>query len=197
MIHFYNQRKRKPVFWLGIFFLFTALGELTGLLLDILQEDDTMNVAFYDLFFIPASYLMQFALFYAVIQGKNAKQIILILSVIYLLSLAIDNTVISYKEKELSLFSYCVGSVSCMLIALLYLFSLIDSKAILHFRSDLFFWIAAGMLFFQLFTFPYFALMGVWGKYLDIGMAYSQFTAVCIYVSYLFYTLGIVWMKKR
>ncbi len=191
-----NRGKKPIVYALAAFFLFSAIGEFTGLLLDIYYPDD-VNVRYYDWYLIPALYFAQFAIFYFLLKGKRYKQLILLMGILYGISFVLEKFVIRYNTNELSYFTYCLGSICIILLSLSYLLSLTRSSAILYFRTDIIFWFSAGSLFFQLFTFPFFALMDVWFSFSRIGNAYYLFTMYCIYISYLFYAAGILCLNLK
>lgn len=191
----YNTESKKLLYFLSAFFMFTAFGELVGLILTKLPVG--ANTAFYDKFFIPTSYLVNFALFWWIIQQRLYKNIIVILSIVYLVSFIIEKFIMVYDVKEFSYLSYCLGAIISVAICLIYLFTLVKSPSILFFKSDIMFWFSLGTLFFQLFTFPFYALMEFWFRYPKIGNAYYYFSFFCIYISYSFYLTGILCSKRK
>jgi hypothetical protein len=191
-----NANKKPVIYAMAAFFLFSAIGEFAGLLLDICYPDE-MNVKYYDKYFIPALYLAQFGIFFSLLKNKRHKQITLLMGLIYMFSFLLEKFVMEYDIKELSYFTYCMGAIFVILMCLLYLFTLIKSPAILYFKSDINFWFSVGSLFFQLFTFPFFALMDVWFTLKHTGNAYYLFTIYCIYISYLFYATGILCLNLK
>ena len=191
-----NSHKLPLYYLLGGFFIYTGFGEWFGLAL-MNRFDAEVNIFYYDNFNIPLGYLLQFLVFYLAITDKKGKKYIMVMGFLYLASFLVDKIWIHYSPGELSMLSYCAGSVFCILICLLYMYSLIKSKAILYFKTNLMFWISAGTLFFQLFTFVFYALMGIWKDYADIGMVYHTISMFCLYISYLFFATGVLWMTRR
>lgn len=193
----WRNKGRRPLYsLLGGFFIYTGISEWMGLAL-LSRFNNEVNIFFYENFNIPIGYVLQFLLFYIALPAIRYKRIVLAIAGIYLLSFAADKLVVHYLPTELSMISYCIGSVGVMLTSLLYLYDMIQGKRILYFRTDLFFWIACGSLFFQLFTFVFYALMRFWDFHTNIGYIYHVISMACLYISYLFYANGTRWMTKK
>jgi hypothetical protein len=192
----FNKNKKTIPLLLALFFLYTAVGELSGLILVTLGKQAT-NIPFYDKFFIPTLYLFQFGIFYIGQRKKMHRWIVVALSLIYLFSFLFEKFSMQYERSEFSYYSYCIGSICVIMMSLLYLYTLVRSAAILHFKSDPLFWFSAGSLFFQVLTFPLYALLDFWRHYKSIGNAYNSFSIFCIYISYLFYASALLWMKRK
>lgn len=191
-----NSGQRPLYSLLGGFFIYTGISEWMGLAL-LKRFNNEVNIFYYDNFNIPLSYLLQFLLFYIAMPITRSKHVVLMVCIVYLAAFATDKLFLHYLPTELSMLSYCVGSVGCILIALIYLHGMLQGKQVLHFKTDLFFWIACGTLFFQLFTFIFYAMMSFWDKHTRIGYMYHTLSMACLYISYLFYANGIRWMTKK
>lgn len=192
----WNEDKKRLLYFLSVYFFYTSFGELVGLLLSIYFPDEA-NFPFYDKFIIPTSYLAEYFLFWWVMKQREHRLIIISLTAIYIISFLIEKFAIQYTHSEFSYFSYCLGAIISMLICLMYLFTLVQSSAILYFKKDIMFWFSIGSLFFQLFTFPFYALMDLWFKYPKIGTTYYYVTFFCIYISYTFYLTGLLCLKRK
>jgi len=191
-----NRQKKSIVKILAFYFVYVALFELIGLILDH-QFPAELNVFFYDKIFIPSLYLIEFVIFYKVFKTKHNKQFVLFATIVYLTTYIIDKFMITYTKDELSYVSYSMGAIFCIAMSMLYLYSLINSLGIIHFKSDIMFWFSIGNLLFQIFTFPFFALLDVWYKYSRIGNFYYYFTLYVIYLQYIFYTIGLLCLKRK
>ncbi len=193
---FMNGNNKAIMNILSAYFIYSAIFETIGLYLDN-NYPDAINVFFYDNIFIPSLYIFVFFIFYKVFKIKLYKQIVVVATLIYVVSYTIDKFIISYNNAELSYVSYSMGAIFCIAMSMLYLYSLINSLGIIHFKSDIMFWFSIGNLLFQIFTFPFFALLDVWYKYSRIGNFYYYFTLYVIYLQYIFYTIGLLCLKRK
>lgn len=190
------KNKPKKFEFFTLYFFYVSFGEAIGMFNDWYFGEES-NILFYDTFFIPSLYLLQIAFFHQIIPDKAIRKLILVLGILFLVAIAMEKTLLKASKIEFSYFSYCIGAVIIILCCLFYFYMLIRSPAIIHFKTTPLFWICSGALFFQLFTFPFWALFDVWRVYTKIGNFYYVFSIVCNYIAYLFYTIGILCWKKR
>jgi len=197
LLCFFIKSERKNLMrFLGVYFLITSMGEITGWIIDVYYPD-AVSLFFYDKLFIPFQNLLAFAFFAIAFRQRQYKMGTILFAAIYFICFLIEKFIVKYKSQELSYYSYCIDSIFIMIICLLYLVSMVKSAAILNYKKDIIFWFSAGTLFFQLFTFPFFALIDLWFTYPDIGNTYFYFTIYCIHISYLFYTAGLICLKLK
>jgi len=196
---FLSWKKIRSSHWkyLPFYLAFIVLSEYAGEYF-VVHHLETLNKEFFGYFEIPVEFLFFFWMFYPSNKNTRFKQLPLICSVIYLVSWLIDIFLLSNHWFWFYSFSYTVGNLLLLILALRYFIQLAMSNDILHFSEDILFWVSSGLLLFYLGTFPYYGLRNTFAVYYhNLFIAYSYIMYVLNILMYLSFTIGFICGKKQ
>lgn len=197
---FYYIRKWKSSHWrwLPYFLLFTFITELVGKYFYFNLPIRQYNYIVFRYVNIPVTFLFYFWLVYHSFSGKNLRRAVPLVAVLYILEWLVEEFYLRGKFSKNSIISYSTA-VCCLLIFIISWFvKLVQSRQLLYFKRNLYFWIFSGILIYYIITLPIRALGGsLYERYPDIYMVgwYISFIFNCI--MYILFTAGIKWADPK
>lgn len=184
--------------WFPFYLGFIVAAEFTGKYLTY-KEYTAAKMIFYDYIVIPAEFLFFMWMYYYEFKKKGRPYIAISAALLYLLSLPADIFIISQKKFLLLSFSYTVGTFMLLILALYFLYRLTTSDELLAYKTNLMFWVSAGLLVFYVGSIPFFGMMNTiyaaQNKSLFYGLAYTMY-AVDI-IMYLLFIPGFIWYRPK
>lgn len=141
------------------------------------------------------SYFFFYWLFYNSFKNKRNKHIVSFFILCFTLVFIIDsfffNTIFDNQQYYTLLF----GSISLIVTIILFFIEILNSEAILKVKHLLIFWVAVGLLLFQLGFIPVFLA----SKYINYsnGLTYGYILLILNFITSLCYSLGFIWTKKN
>ncbi|MFZ1678961.1 MAG: hypothetical protein WAT91_16885, partial [Saprospiraceae bacterium] len=151
---FRDKIRGTPWKWFLFYLFFIVAFETIG---EILFQFDCKTLAdhFYTYIVIQFQFISLYFIFYVQDKNNNSKKWLLSLITGYLLSICLEKFLHTGMNDWFDNLSYTIGVIGLVIFAIRYFDKLIQSEAILHFKNDLMFWVATGILFFYLGTLPY------------------------------------------
>lgn len=182
--------KRYFVLLLGFIILSEGVGKYLRYL-----ELPTLKTYWYSYVSIPIQFISYYWLFS---KRTNSRNSFFIPTTFFILSFPIDYFLFRSEEFSFSSLSYVVGNFMLLLVVFHYLFYLMKSDEILHFSSDLFFWISIGILIFYLPTLPYYGLLNYLMKLPpELFGKFNVFGLILNCTMYTLFCIGLLWRKNR
>lgn len=135
--------------------------------------------------------------FYQTLSSSGQKRIIIAGCALYLISLALEFFFIDSKDYYFESLSYTVGNLAVLIYLIMFFIGLANSSHIINFYRQTTFWIALGMLFFYLGTFPFYGLYNELIKNLKIFEPLAWVSTTLNYIMYIFFSIALLWGKHN
>lgn len=194
----WKKIKHSAYKWFPFYLGFIVAAEFTGKYLTY-RSDTGAKMIMYDYIVIPAEFLFFIWIYYTEFKKQGKQKIALSAALLYLLSLPADIFIITQKKFLLLSFSYTIGTFMLLILALYFLYRLVTGDDLLSYKTNLMFWISAGLLAFYVGSIPFFGMMNTiyaaQNKSLFYGLAYTMYGVDII--MYLLFTLGFIWYKPK
>ncbi len=182
--------------WLVPYLLFIVLAETAGYYLGYTKQMEALGVL-YDVIVIPVEVSFIYWLFYKSPPQKFRKGIV-VFWICYLLSLALEYFYFNGPNYVFKSFSYTTGNFFMLILVLRYFVWLTRSDNILTFRTNIMFWLSAGILVFYGGTFIYYGLYNVMARQsLSFFISWTWLALVLNYSMYLLFTIAFVCSKPK
>ncbi len=188
----YNKYKHTPLKYFLWFLCYGFLTEMTGVYIStILKRPNHIVFNIYA--------LVQFEfflwLFYHYIKTVKYKILVKIFSAIIFLFFVINSLIIQDITQTFQSYFLLPGSVLLIITVILFFIEILSSDAILKVKNLLIFWVAVGILLFQLGFLPVFIAT----KYINYnnGNTYGYILLILNFITSLCYSLGFIWTKKN
>jgi len=192
----WNKWKNHYFKWVPIYLLVLVFCECAGYYLGLTKNYDAVKTL-YMFFVIPFEISFICWLFYRNLSARF-KSLVVILWVTYFISMILDHILFDGKDYVFMSLSYTVGNAVILILVLCYFYTLLLSAGILHFKSDIMFWISAGLLIFYLGTFPYYGLYNTMAKhYMGSFISYTWVMIFLNYAMYILFTIGFICGKAK
>lgn len=194
-LYFYTQLEKKYLKLFVALLGFIVLTELLGKYFKYNNQSTISNTILYGYISIP----IQFIGYYWLYSKRNSNRIIFVVpTMLYLGCLLLEYISIKGKDYIFSNLTYTLGNILLLIIIVHYLYKLITSHEILHFKKDPFFWISIGQLIFYLPTIPfYFFLHYIREANLSFYINYYYFAISLNCIMYVCYSLSFIWNKNN
>lgn len=128
--------------------------------------------------------------------GMRIRNIAKQMFALYIMLFLAEQFVLPVSYFKTSMLSLFIGYVTLLVLCMAYLVKLIQSDAILHFQTDMHFWLSVGLLLFYVIFMPFHtARTSLNNHYPDVFLMYwyVQMGAACI--MYVCFTILFVWGK--
>jgi hypothetical protein len=196
---FIYWHKVKRSYWrkFPFYLLFIVLAECVGYTLSV-NKMQVANVAFFNYIEIPIEFLFFFWLFHQSFKHTKNNKLAPISTIIYVVAWLTDIFYFSKHKFGFYSFSYTVGNLLLLVLILRYYVQLVTSDEILTFKTNMQFWVSAGMLLYYLGTFPFYGLTNTLSanyKTLYYSYIYVMYSLNCL--MYLMFTLGFIWSNPN
>lgn len=195
-IYYWRKIKNSYWKWFAVYLIVIVFIETTGRILQHLQLY-SWNLAFFTWFGIPVQFLFFYWL-YGKQQEIYRARLPVIAAVIYIASILTEVFLIKGRPMWFFSFSYTVGTILLVVLIITYLLKFVNSDAILAYKSDMMFWVSAGLAIFCLGTLPFFALRNtLYYQYRDVFIIYNYIQLVLDCLMYLVFALLFIWGKPK
>lgn len=172
------------VFFLG----YTLLTELVGLYTAyVLKVNFTIN---HNVFII-VSFLVYFYWFYKILISKQQKKLVVVLSGVFLI-VGIYNFV-TQKHTNFHAITFIIGALGNIITSLLFFTQLLNDKLQIEVKHNLKFWIATGLLLFNVGMVPLMVFSEEFNAYNKLRIAILVVLNIILYTCY---SLGFILCKK-
>jgi hypothetical protein len=180
-----------------VYLAFIVLGEQLGNYLNNI-ENYRLKGYLINYALIPAEFLFFYFIYYSTAASRNAKRLVLVCLLVYILAFFTDYLYFSNKEYYFMSFSYSVGNLVLLVLIISYFVQLSGSNKVIKFSQSLQFWVSLGLLIFYLGTFPYFGLLFLlYDKFRDVYYVYSVIMLICNCLMYLLFITGLICSKTN
>jgi hypothetical protein len=194
---FYKRLSNSYLRYFPFYLAFIILSEATGWLLKKNMLALT-NAMFFNYVVIPTEFLFFFWLFHKYFSNRKYNKLAMACMAVYIMSWIVD---ISYFNSNIYSFNsstYTIGNLLLLILIFRFFIELITTEDILHFKSNMLFWISGGLLLFYLGTFPYFGLLNTLARdYPELHEVYRNVTIVLNILMYLMFTFSFIWGKPN
>lgn len=193
-----NWQKVKGTYWkwFVIYLVFIFLSELAGEILFHIKAFQELHRAWYVIIVIPVEFIIFQWLFYRSRVLSKPLLSFLILSTLFILIYFIE--LIVSKRMWIPSIGYSLGAFSLLFVCISYLGKLVQSEALLHFKSELLFWISAGLLVFYIGSMPFYALPQSFViQVKDILNTYGFIPNLMSTFMYILFALGLRWKDSE
>jgi hypothetical protein len=193
---FYWKKIRNTRYkWFTIYLGYIILADLTG---NYITSRGLPNSPFFNYCVIPVEFLFFYWLLYKAAPPRGALKLHGVAAGVYLLSFIVDACYFSRRIYPFYSLSYSVGNLLLLILILSFFYQLINSDAVLTYRSNMMFWICAGLLVFYLGSCPYYGLRNTFAyTYISINILYSKIVLILDCFMYLLFTFSFIWGKPN
>lgn len=129
--------------------------------------------------------------------STKRKKIIVIGTTVYITIWILEKTLIAGADYFFQSLSYTIGSLFILIYLIIFFIEFVGSEKILNFYTHTLFWVALGMLFFYLGTFPFYGLYNELMKNMHIFIPYAWAATSLNYLMYILFTIGLIWGKQH
>lgn len=151
----------------------------------------------YSYFVIPLEFLFMYFL-YSKCLNKIFHKILFIFFISFVLSFFTEYLILRGMKWDWMSLTYMTGSITILILSVLYVLQLIAIDKVIHFRHDLFFWVNLGIMLFYVGTFPYYVTANYLYK-INVNMAWvlSWMVVILNYIMYTFFIIGFLCSRKQ
>ena len=187
-IYFKKYSKSTERYFL-YFLWFTFLTDTTGFFVGWFFKKD--NTWIYIPFML-ISFLFYFYWYYTIIKKKLFKKIITLLSLLFVIFAIKDMITESWNYYHIS--TFIVGAVIIVITSVFYFSELLNSNEVINIKHKLKFWIATGLLLFNVGSVPFM----IFSKEFDANSNLRNIILVSLnMILFTCYSLGFIWAKKE
>ncbi len=196
-VYCYFKKRQSIWFSFAVFLLFNFGCETLGYWFGT-HKMYAQNTIMYKWFVIPAIFLMYHFCYYNILI-KKFKPLVLISYGVFLLLALWENLFLSVSHNYTINFSIAYGCVAILFFSLSYFYQLVQSDAILNFKSSMAFWFCLGVLIFWIGDFPELFFNNYFGKAVKTNLAitYRWIFIFLNYIMYLLFTMGFICSKPQ
>ena len=190
----WKKFKSTPMNKFILYLAFIVIAEITGNIMVRYKLKEENNILFTYLV-IPAEYLFFFYLFYTILKSKWQKRLVIVSTALLLISMLYEKNFLKDGETySFESFSYSVSNILLLIIIIAYLISFVRSDQILFYKNNPVFWIALGLLFFYLGSFPLFAMYHyLWALDKKLFLTYWHVVFVLNCIMYCLFSISFLW----
>ena len=189
-----NYKKLKNSYWKWFVFYVVAIALLEGFSRYVMVNYPDYRIFYYDLFVIPFEFLFLYWLY-----GYNSldnKKRFWICSCLYLLSF-IPHFLSFEVSSPIYSFNYIVGTLLLFYMVLSEFNKQIKTDEILYFKTNMMFYVNAGVIVFYMGTLPFFTFYGLLLKDIALFRDYYIFSMVCNMLMYSLFIAAFIWGKPN
>lgn len=199
LVGVFSFKKLKNSYWVffPVYLFFIVLSEYVGWHLRV-NHLISYNINFYNYLVIPTEFSFTFWLFYQAFKAGKYRWLPAVCTTVYFLCWIIDMAYLSKLRLSFYSFSYTIGNLVLLVLILWYFIQLVNSNAILTFRSNMMFWVSLGLLLYYLGSFPYYGLRNTIAyNFRELNITYSYIVLVLDCLMYLMFTFSFIWGKPN
>lgn len=188
----YNKYKHTPLKYFLWFLCYGFATEILGYLISIeLKQPNDIVFNIYAL----VQFVFFLWLFFKYFKTQQYKSITKIFGILVILSFVIISLFIQDLFQSYQSYFFLIGGVFLIIDIILFLIEIINSDAVLNLKHLLIFWVAIGVLLFQLGFMPVFIAT----NYINYsnGNTYGYILLILNFITSLCYSLGFIWTKKN
>jgi len=185
---FYFKKYRHTTESIFFYFLwFTFLVEVVGFVVwDVFKKP---NIWVY-IIYVFISFLVYFYWYYTIFKNKLSKKIIAVAALIFIILGLVNMSTQSWLFYHTSTFVF--GAIITVMASLFYFSEVLNSDEVLKIKNSLRFWIATGLLLFNVGMVPFM----LFSKDLNVLPALRNIILVSLnLILYTCYSLGFIWAK--
>ncbi|MGB0880302.1 MAG: hypothetical protein ACPGTO_07020 [Polaribacter sp.] len=187
-IHYKKYSLSKEKYF--IYFLWYAVFTDTfGAISAWIFEKNSMWIYILFLFF---SYLFYFFWYKSILVNKQYKKIITFFTILFILIAFVDFFNQSWDENHVM--TYIAGSIIIVIASFMYFSELLNSREVLNIKNKLSFWIATGLLLFNVGMVPFVIFSEIFDAHNELRIVILVSLNVILYTCY---SLGFIWCKKK
>lgn len=150
----------------------------------------------YSYFVIPLEFLFMHYLYYHILSNGFRKTVIA-LSALFLISFGVEYILLLKINWVWMSLTYITGSVTILILSVIYLLQLISNARVTTYKKEPFFWVNLGLLLFYVGTFPYYATASYLYKVNQNLFWILSWTMVILnYIMYSFFIVSFLCFRK-
>ena len=186
--------------WFPVYLAFIVVSEFIGNYTQV-HHLEHLNKAYFNYFEIPIEFLFFFWIFHMAFRRIIYSHLPMICTCIYIACWLADifylRIYFNQSKFWFDSFSNTMGNLLLLILILRYFTELVSSDAILHFKSDMLFWVSTGLLIFYLGTFPFFGLYNILARVdQEFFLTYKYIMYVLNCIMYLSFTFSFIWGRS-
>ncbi len=196
-LYYWNKWKSTYWKWFTIFLFFIFVTELVGKYLA--HNIPGYNAKWYRYLNIPVYFLFLLWLLGKPFDSKKIFTVSRFFMVGYILLFLIEEYMYGSTKIKYSVYSYQFGSVGILILSVQYFIFLTRKDNILFFKTDIHFWLSAGLILYMVIMLPFRSMYNLLDSknYHSIAMGYWYISFLFNYTMYTFFTLGFIWGKAK
>ncbi len=191
-IYHYQKYKDKFLKYFLWFLGYGFLTEMLGIVVGIgFKKPNHIVYNIYAMIY----YFFFYWLFYTYFKNKRNKLIVSFFIPCLIIVFVIDSFFFNNVFDDFQFYTLLFGSITLIITIILFFVEILNSDAILKVKHLLIFWVAVGVMLFQLGFIPVFLST----KYINYsnGLTYGYILLILNFVTSLCYSLGFIWSKKE
>lgn len=188
----YHKYKHTPLKYFLWFLCFGFTIEMLGILISVVFKQQ--NHIVYNIYAL-VQFVFFLWLFYKYFKTMKYKKLTKVFGVLLILAFVVNSLFIQDIFQDFQSYFLLFGSVLLIIIVTLFFIEILNSDAVLNLKHLLIFWIAVGILLFQLGFVPVFLAT----KYINYsnGLTYGYILLILNFITSLCYSLGFIWTRKN
>jgi hypothetical protein len=197
---FYYMPKWKNSYWryFPYLLLLIFVSEMMGKYTFYNDHLKPYNYIVYRYVYNPASTLFYFSLAYQSLKGKTLRLVILCMVLLYISAWLMEQFVLGKDFIKNNTLSKCVGFTGLLFLIITWLIRFVRSKEVLEFKTNIQFWVYAGLLICYTVTLPFLVLRyALYKSYPDVFDSYWYLPMFFNCILYIFFTIGLIWGKPK
>jgi len=143
----------------------------------------------YNYLVIPLEFTFLYFLYYHLL-AREFKRTVLVMAAFFTLAFVAEYLMLLNVKWMWRSLTYITGSVTILILSVIYLLQTIRSEAVLQFKREPFFWVNLGVILFYVGTFPYYATINYLYKVNE--SLFWSLAWIFVILNYIMYTLFIV-----
>lgn len=138
------------------------------------------------------NFLFYFFWYKSILENKKYKKIITLFTILFILIAVVDFSTQSWKQNHVM--TYISGSIIIVITSFMYFSELLNSNEVLYIKNKLSFWIATGLLLFNVGMVPLIIFSETFNAHNELRIVIVVSLNVILYTCY---SLGFIWCKKK
>ncbi|MCX6316487.1 MAG: hypothetical protein NTW29_04305 [Bacteroidetes bacterium] len=184
--------------WLPLYFLVVFVAELTGRYLRLHPVSWISNPDYYSFFVHPVSFSFIFLGLSKNENGKTNSRLLIFVLILYAIACIIDYLFLKSKRFWFGSFSYTIGDLLVIMMAVRFYSRYLFSERIIHYKRDFMFWCITIWVIYYAGTFPYFALRNVlFDNHRAIFYTYWYIQISMSMLMYLSISFLYIWQRRK
>lgn len=186
--------------WFPVYLAIIVAAEMTGNYLNIVGTKSAIQLKLniFNYAVIPLEFLFFQWIYLKNANNKKAFGLVIFCMALYIAGFFVDQFYFFNKKYFFSSFSYCIGNLALLVCIISYFIQMSRSNDIIHFRSNMIFWVSLGLLIFYLGTFPFYAFFWeIWNHHKLTFKVYTYVSLICNWIMYSLFIVSFIWSKPK